>query len=63
MRLNPEVIKKELERIDQNESWLAGKMGMSRQALNFHLKYGGRTLTTLEKFSRVLRIDVRELIK
>ena len=63
MRINPEIIEKELKRIDQNQSWLALKLEMSKQALSYHLKYGGRSLATLEKFSKVLRIPVKDLIK
>ena len=61
MKLNTDKIFKELDRLEQTQTWLAEKAGMSKQLLNYLLKQ--KSLAGAEKIGRALDIEPRDLIK
>jgi predicted DNA-binding protein (UPF0251 family) len=62
MKMNTEMVQRELDRINQDYSWLARRMGVSRQAVWEVMTKGGKTLKTIEKFAVALRFNPKDLI-
>ncbi len=60
MKLNIQKIKKELERLSQNQTWLAKKMDISRQLLSYMIR--SEKITHAEKIAKALNLDPRDLI-
>ncbi|MDO9463727.1 MAG: hypothetical protein Q7J67_00255 [bacterium] len=61
MELNTLKIKQELERLGENQAWLANKMKVSRQLLFYMIK--SKKITHAEKIAKALNLDPRDLIK
>lgn len=61
MELNTDKIKKELKRINQNESWLAKKCKVSRQLVSYWLKTG--SMAGIARIAKALDINERDLLK
>jgi DNA-binding Xre family transcriptional regulator len=63
MELNTDRIKLELDRIEQNQSWLARQLGITRAAVSVMMvKRRGRSFSTIEKLAKVLRVDEQDLV-
>lgn len=60
MKLNVKKIRKELKRLGKNQSWLARKMGISRQRLSYRLNSG--SITHAQGFADALKMEGRDLI-
>lgn len=61
MKLNVEKIRTELKRIKKNDSWLAKKVGISRQLLSYRLK--SEKVTHVYSLASALNMDARNLVK
>jgi predicted DNA-binding protein (UPF0251 family) len=62
MKMNTQLVQRELDRINQDYSWLARRMGVSRQAVWEIMNKGGRTLKIIDRFAVALRLNPRDLI-
>lgn len=63
MKLNVDRIDFELYKIGKDRSWLAEKMGFTRQWISYLLKDGNNTtLKTIEKIATALSINPKDLI-
>ena len=63
MKLDVLKVKLILARKELNQTDLAKKCGMRRQALNEIFERGSCTLKTLGKIAKALEVDVTEIIK
>lgn len=61
MRLDVKKIRTELKRIKKNDSWLANKLGISRQLLSYRLK--SEKVTHVYSFASILGMDAQNLVK
>jgi len=61
LQLNTAKIKKELERLNKNQTWLAAKMETTRQNLSSLLIK--KSPMAAEKIGHVLNIEPKDLIK
>jgi len=61
MKLNIDKIKSELTRIGKNQSWLANKLGVSRQRVSSIFRMA--SLKNAERIGKVLDIEPRDLIR
>jgi len=59
--LNTKKIKDELIRLGKNQSWLAGKLKMTRQNVSYMLTHN--SLRAAEKIGDVLGIEPKDLLK
>jgi predicted DNA-binding protein (UPF0251 family) len=62
MKMNTQLVQRELDRINQDYSWLARRMGVSRQAVWEIMNKGGKTLKIIDRFAVALRLNPRDLI-
>lgn len=60
MKLHTQKIKKELDRIGRNQSWLAKKMKVSRQLLSYMLH--SEKITHADRIAKALGFNPRDLI-
>ena len=61
MELYVQKIKKELKRLNRNQSWLSRKMGISRQLLSYMIT--SKKITHAERIGKALDIDPKDLIR
>jgi DNA-binding Xre family transcriptional regulator len=59
--LNTLKLRVELAKIEKNQTWLADQIGVSRQYVAQLIK--NKRLSRVEDFARVLKIEVRDLIR
>ncbi|MGM0377545.1 MAG: helix-turn-helix domain-containing protein [Bacteroidota bacterium] len=64
MKLNTEKIKKEMNRLGWTQTYLANKMGVKRQYVQYMLKSGTNpTIKTIKRFAEALDIEPKDLIQ
>jgi len=64
MKLNIFKLKNELGRINKKMPWLAGRVGVTRQAAYWWVRNPERVpMTTIGKIARALGVDPKDLIK
>ena len=63
MELHKSKIRLEMEKNGWNESELARRMGVSRQAVFAFFRRDGITLKTIDKIADALGLDPKDLIK
>jgi len=61
MELHIQKIKKELKRLNRNQSWLSKKMGISRQLLSYMIT--SKKITHAERIAKALDMEPKDLIR
>ena len=61
MKLNSDKIRKELKRIGKNQTWLAKRLGVTRQRVSGILK--AESLRNAERLGKIFNINPRDLIR
>jgi len=61
LQLNVDKIKKELDRIGENQTWLAEQLNTTRQNIAYMLS--NNSIRSAERIGHVLNIEPKDLIK
>ncbi len=62
MRINAKRVKIELIKQERSIPWLAGELGVTKQALYGALNNGAKTLGVIDRIAKALGVPAKDLI-